>query len=82
MKITATYREIETVIELYPIGEVELTTGQKAKSEAFGATHVFKFRDVMSLPKYIRTDIKKAGFEFTKIGHTSYESSTWGARRI
>ena len=36
----------------------------------------------MKLPKYQHAALTAAGWVYTKIGHTSYASATWGAKKI
>jgi len=82
MKITAHYRNNTTAIHLDKIEGMQLTEGQTTKAAEFGATHAFKTNDMMQLPKYVHAAITDAGFKYVKIGWTSYQSATWGAKKI
>lgn len=84
VRINAPYR---TRGENFPMTALQgtehhLTPGQLARARAFGATHWFRTKDTPDLPRYKREAIAAAGWEHVKIGHTSYKSKTWGARRI
>jgi len=80
--ITATYRNNTKTIELEKIYDCELTKGQFEKATEFGAEYIFKTGDVQDLPKYIHNALISAGLDYIKIGHTSYESATWGAKVV
>lgn len=77
--VTAAYRNNTATIVLCVIAG--LTEGQAEKAAAFSATHYFVTGDLMALPKYQREALAAAGWAFVKIGHTTYESATWGAKK-
>jgi hypothetical protein len=80
--VTASYRNTAAKITLHVIESGDLTEGQATKAESFAATHYFTTGDVMTLPKYQHAALTEAGWIYTKIGHTSYASTTWGAKKL
>lgn len=78
--IEASYKGKVKLINLYKIELCKLTEDQKVKAKDFNATHCFRMKDIKDLPKYIKEALTSEGFKYIKIGHTSYKSSTWGAR--
>jgi hypothetical protein len=83
VRIRANYRNqsVEFTLTAIKGGENNLAAGQLAKAVSFGATHYFRTTDMMALPKYQLAALSAAGWVIKKIGHTSYQSATWGARR-
>lgn len=81
-KIPATYRGKTVTIHLDSIQPGDLTTGQAEKAADFDATHYFKTADTQTLPKYKHDALTINGWVYTRIGHTSYKSATWGAKKL
>jgi hypothetical protein len=70
---------MKTTLTLTPIESTTLTKGQSKRASEFGATHVFTTGDIRDLPQYLKSQLD--GWDYTKIGHTSFRSKTWGAKR-
>ena len=80
VKIQIQNRHSQIILDVIEFGH-DLTEGQTEKANAFGATHYFKTSDIRELPKYQENALKSAGWQFVKIGHTSYKSTTWCAKK-
>lgn len=67
-------------------GDFAFAGNQAEKAEYYGVERVFNFRDlrgcVGSLPKYVKSAIKDAGFEAVYLGGTTFSHSVIGLRRL